>query len=1063
MAGDAQNLSIPDTCDEITDFWNGPDGDLAYYMLWRRHLATDIPHDAYPGVLNLPSKLWRLYGNTAWKAAESPSLWGGVGTLRTKGDIGHSLPEPMFLEAILDLLNRRDNEIVFNLSRETDAYTNEGVVNLYPQGSVVAKYRDAGLNITPNQFTGVELVPMMNPGSMIDPALQGWPNNAFVPASPNFDLPGWFFGFNPDVVRSVSIRGFTGNKVQIGFEYKSPGGGFVLYDGASKSPAVGGRLTFKTVNDSKTAGYFGGNETNKKLGGLDEDVPYFVGKFLCDALQFVLLMPCLPDLGQKKWINNPFYPIGSAGTFRRFTTATSGSAFAPGTEPKIGHPLGTTGDALNYTRAVLLRISAIYISPPNAQKVWSCRFMPGRDMVIDNLAYCKKTYDAIDEIIKLIEKRYIAAIKAVDGSIRDQTNPANLVYFNVLYSKVSGDQQLSTDVHQELANEFMKHVKQCISNAKAEIDVYIAGLKALPRADTQAAAALAREELSVAFKALGNALPSLAPKGPFVLVKPGGETGSVIQTYTIAEPEKNSYRVKFAKAFAEIKRQVAAHNGERWWLTEGKAANDAMLTIIRDNSLISPMPAQNAAGGMRRKTGRKRKSSRRAIRKYRGGADPRGSDTGTLAINAFSGLINAGIAFYSLNERKDTMKDFLEEANADRDAYEDRVLANTPKVGKYSLEDIGSIAGRIVNNGNTTLADFVQFVQNSKTELENVGKPSPPLPAWDPNAVASPPGYDIMSIMKADPDSFMSAVDDAVTYIENANRNELRDETLYIEMKSELDGIIAAAAAAAAPPVAAAAAQVVALPAAAPAPPDVEEDDEDEPGYAAGPSNAAAGPSNAAGVQAPESGPYEDRFGLPPAPAPPPAPPAPVLVAPPPAPVVMDVAPAPPAPAPVLVAPPPAPVVMDVAPAPPAPAPVLVAPPPAPVVMDVAPAPVPAPVLAAPSAAAELLNAQAARTLAVFGQNRTVAERGAKAVKANAAPPRPPVAARAAAPVPYFPPAPVVVHRLNLPDPNPLLRGRDGKPIYEPYVMTGETKSKSRRVYGGHRKTHRRRKLPKLL
>lgn len=418
----------------------------------------------------------------------------------------------------------------------------------------------------------------------------------------------------------------------------------------------------------------------------------------------------------------------------------------------------------------------MYIGPPNAQKIWPCRFMPGRDMVVDNLAYCTKTYAAFDAIRTLLGKRFDAAKKAVNDSVTDTINPATPNYFNNEYSKISGLVQLSTDVHRSVAHEFMKSVYGCIEAAETEVGLYLTDLiKSLePRATTQAAAAEARKPLSEVFKKLSSEVNSLAPRGPFAIGNPRGEIGNVIQTYPIAETERNSYKVKFAEAFAEIKK-----------LKDGDSTKWMDIWKSKPRLITPGLPA---AGGGRRKTGRNRKGSRKAPRKQRGGdAEARGSTVETLYINAFSGLINAGIAFYSLNPEKAIMADFIEEATADIEKI--KTLAK-PEIGPSP--DAGMIMHCVINNGGTTLVDFIEFLSEPTGSLDNVNKVSDPRlpPAWVAyDGKDAPPVTDMLSRMTTDPDTYMNLLVFAVHCIDTASQEELRDDTLLAEMKSELTAI----------------------------------------------------------------------------------------------------------------------------------------------------------------------------------------------------------------------------------------------------------------------------------
>ena len=134
-------------------------------------------------------------------------------------------------------------------------------------------------------------------------------------------------------------------------------GGMQLYDGATGKivPDVGA-LAFKFIN--KPSGLFAGNGANGRMTGSPNDIPYFVGKALCDALQ---VTACMPEI----WAQN--------------------GVKIPNWDPRQMIRLLNTGDRLEYVRAVLMGVSCIYLGPKDkVTKARSGVFTPGSGAIKSN-------------------------------------------------------------------------------------------------------------------------------------------------------------------------------------------------------------------------------------------------------------------------------------------------------------------------------------------------------------------------------------------------------------------------------------------------------------------------------------------------------------------------------------------------------------------------------------------------------------------------------------------------------------------------------------------------------
>lgn len=631
-----------------------PCTDPNWIQLWRDHTREDMIHDANVGTLKIDSMaLWRLYGGTR--------------------DTVHQDGERETRKRISTATNPKP-EIHFYFRKQTDMYTDDGVFNPFggtAESTVpVGVYHDAGPDID-GKLAGCRTLRMSGFGTPSDPASKPRPF-AYQPYAGDISIPGCAFGFDPTVVGEVIIQEFKGTSARYGFSYIQPNGQVVWCDGATgvSTPDKPDRFSIKYVNDR--SGYFGGNAANAEAAKNQGSVPYYIGKVLGDALQVFAMLPQLPT--KDGWITNPAYaarvPLMS--------------------EPKvISFPVDqlilNTGDELEYARAVAWKQTALYISPPNKEKIHKAVCTPGVSLDLDPVAEYSRFVKRVNEVLLRFGKRFEIAIKSMEDSISDE-----MEIFNSAYSKLGGLQFITTEDQKKEARTF---IQACIESTtrvrgyiESKVKELIGTIQLVDRPDATDNEVI---QIRTLYTKLNDVLPHWTPSGPIADIQGKNRymVGNVRQKFPVAETEEFTFAIRFKEVFEAI-----------------KGGRDYSKFIP---NWLAPQPV----GGNRRRTLRKYKGKR-------GGADPYGESSGARIYNAFTGMINAGLSVQYqrspdvgdpdtvIPPRQDSLYyEFLAESEADAS-----LAVRTVEFAKFTGPVVSiKLEPAVQNSGYTTFTDFIEF------------------------------------------------------------------------------------------------------------------------------------------------------------------------------------------------------------------------------------------------------------------------------------------------------------------------------------------------------------------
>jgi len=488
---------------------------------FRLHTEADIDHDAskpkgQPHKLDIqPLKLWTIFG-------------GVDGQYRRNGvAIDEDAISTRFLETDPNTYvfrpERLRDTIVFQTSTITDGF----VKPFDPFGGEDSlNFRDAGpiLPLGRNGVTGP---------SAIDPANRTSTNMVNFSYEPDMLIPGCFFGFDERCVRTVLLRQFKGSAtachVQCGIQYRGPGAAnYVWVDMTSmeegNDPSV--IKTPKYIN--RPTGYLAGNGGNAKLKNGPRDIPYYIGKFLGDALQVCILLPYIPlraNVGAvPAMVPNPAYPIG-----KRLNTGGATS-----------YLFLSTLDRLEHVRAVMLGLATTYVGPKNSvTKIREGKFVPGfeqaktddelYDDFLARLKGCKTT----------IVQRYKETLDSLKESIRGGV-------FNAQYSIMGGVPQLTKpdEVARGLTmiQSWIALIQQAQASVLAPVDATIAQFIRKP-------VPLVLDQIRTSYILLNSRVASLSPAGKMYT----GNVSSTKQKLRILTTETQDLVIDFLKSFSAIK------------------------------------------------------------------------------------------------------------------------------------------------------------------------------------------------------------------------------------------------------------------------------------------------------------------------------------------------------------------------------------------------------------------------------------------------------------------------------------------------------------------------------
>jgi hypothetical protein len=480
---------------------------------WRWHMKADIAHDGGAAVLGYSSmQLHAVYGGMNTRIPRQG--WDTLG-------LDENTVRDTLLASTLYTDKPGRPSVNFLLRPATDQYTDEKdqpiVFNPFG-GDEVAVFHDAGLPMFDRIPNGKNAIGF---GTPIDPAPkpQGVPGEIIDAFGGSISIPGCTFGFDPSVIGDIVISEFDGKKVKIGINMNIPGipGDMRLYDGATGRFVEPGALTYKVIN--KPSGLFAGNGANGRMTGSPNDIPYFVGKALCDALQ---VTACMPEI----W--------------------TQGGVPIQNWNPKPMTRLLNTGDRLEYVRAVLMGVSCIYLGPKDKEtKARSGVFTPGSGAIKSD-ADLKTEYDSkLEGVYVSAETRWKACEDDIKLALQVAPPPAP-PQFNVRYAYFEGSPYIDMGNPNQVAavTAFMEACRDVIGAAKTNTLAYFRGA-------VDGTVALDAGQISdkiAAYSQLLSELDSRCPTGRIL------KATNMPRVFRVTNTEDTEVTIKFFKGFEAIKR-----------------------------------------------------------------------------------------------------------------------------------------------------------------------------------------------------------------------------------------------------------------------------------------------------------------------------------------------------------------------------------------------------------------------------------------------------------------------------------------------------------------------------
>ena len=481
----------------------------------------------------------------------------------------------------------------FLLRPATDQFTDVAgksiVFDPFPK-QAIAVYHDAGLPMhtrIPGARNGRSY------GQAIDPAPKPVDDGDFVDkVVGSFAIPGCTFGFNPVVVGDIVIADFNGIRVKVGIYIKIDPAPMRMYDAATGT-IVGSvaELTYKQIN--KPTGLFAGNGANGRMTGSPNDIPYFIGKAICDAIQVAALMP-------KLWKQNgEVIPnIWTVGQILRILN---------------------TGDRLEYVRAVLLGVSCIYLGPKDAEtKARTGVFTPGSDAVKSDGQLRKEYNKKLQSILPKVLARWGECERDIEASYQGGFNVAYSYFGGVSYVDMNKPEQVAA------ATAFMKGCSDAI---------FMAGDRTLNYFKDSITASIAVESVAdkiAAYSQLLSELDSHCPPGAIL------RRSNMPQVFRVSSTETTEVTIKFFKGFEAIR------NGTLTWGPAlvvkgyvGAVVGGARPKNQPPSSIRKPKPDPNKDDMA------DRQAKRLASTRGRFDRHSKASPTCVNLVNAFTCLVNA--------------------------------------------------------------------------------------------------------------------------------------------------------------------------------------------------------------------------------------------------------------------------------------------------------------------------------------------------------------------------------------------------------------------------------------
>ena len=565
-----------------------PINDIVDVPAWQWHIKADIAHDGGAAIL----------GYTSMNLA---AVYGGQNTKTVPRAPWDMLPldEDVVRDKLLasDLYKDRAGRpsVHFLLRPATDQFTDVAgksiVFDPFPK-QAIAVYHDAGLPMhtrIPGARNGRSY------GQAIDPAPKPVDDGDFVDkVVGSFAIPGCTFGFNPVVVGDIVIADFNGIRVKVGI-YIKIGAEKQLYNAATGT-IVGSvaELTYKQIN--KPTGLFAGNGANGRMTGSPNDIPYFIGKAICDAIQVAALMP-------KLWKQNgEVIPnIWTVGQILRILN---------------------TGDRLEYVRAVLLGVSCIYLGPKDAEtKARTGVFTPGSDAVKSDGQLRKEYNKKLQSILPKVLARWGECERDIEASYQGGFVVAYSYFGGVSYVDMNKPEQVVA------ATAFMMGCSDAI---------FRAGKRTLNYFKDSITASIAVESVAdkiAAYSQLLSELDSHCPPGAIL------RRSNMPQVFRVSSTETTEVTIKFFKAFEAIRNGTLilgpALVVKGYEDVEEDVAGGARPKNQPPSSIRNPKPDPNKDAMA------ERQAERLALRRGRVDRYSKASPTCVNLVNAFTCLVNA--------------------------------------------------------------------------------------------------------------------------------------------------------------------------------------------------------------------------------------------------------------------------------------------------------------------------------------------------------------------------------------------------------------------------------------
>lgn len=501
---------------------------------------------------------------------------------------------------IKDLAARQADAVTFTVPDKTASFDNWKPPILYPAGNDhIGIVQDAGEYIT----TRIGSMNVLAFGSILDPA--GKPNHPahepiwFEPAAGQnqLDIPLDLFGFDSDVIRTIRISDLTAGTVKASFG--KPDG--TTIDAVAMSPprpgVEGGKA--KPLNNTKLekAGFFTSIEKASNLpeqlsaAGITNPAErsallgdfkkfFFIGKTLGDAMLVASAMPAF-DEGTP----NPYFNVAGSATGGTWKTWIS--------QEPVGAPdilILKTGDRLNWLRAILFNVGAIYEDQAKGgRKTKQYNYFPG---TADPAQIRTALLNDFDAMQRTVQGRY----EALAANLLSLREPDGRIIMAKTNFAPGGRTEVTSPIGQQLAGRLVNEISTALEplsnrvlewigtrkvQAEALDPLDTAGLRAFYQDTLNRANACSPQSSSI-FIEKGKQEPYLTHKLVVANVPPGVTAGEW--------PFPSSLDIALRNAFSALDRAKDATDEE---YARRKAGTDIY------NRFLSKVAGPVTGGGLR--------------------------------------------------------------------------------------------------------------------------------------------------------------------------------------------------------------------------------------------------------------------------------------------------------------------------------------------------------------------------------------------------------------------------------------------------------------------------------